>query len=93
MEESQNVGIASVSYPHKQPQTTITAQEDYDTDSILSLVSKLYFKVDEQNKEQFFKELESVLFDELQKDETEQNYSDLINFFLKHISLDGKISA
>ena len=93
MGDSQIDKIASVSTNppyHTQP---TPKKEDCDTDNIISLVSKLCFNIDEQSKAQFFEDLEGVLEEEFQKDESENNYSDLIDFFIKHVSDDGSISA
>ena len=81
---------ASVSYqPHCH--TTIES-EDYDTDSIISLVTKLNFKISEENKQKFFDELEMILEVDAQKEGSENSHSDLINFFIKHAS-NGTIVA
>ena len=93
MELNKDVKVASVSNPphHKPPARSI--EEDCDTDSsnILSLVNKLSFQIDEESKTEFFKELEDAIADPENGDE--MNYEGLINFFIKHTSTDGKISA
>ena len=83
--------FASVSNPpHHQD---ISESECNGTDRIISLVNSLTFSIDEKNQQRFFSELETVLTCRVQHDESETNYSELINFFIKHISPDGKICA
>ena len=91
MEYTDSVGSASVSnLPHHNQKTT-SETEKSDTDSILSLVNKLEFNIDEQDKKQFFDELESAIISELEQ-EGPNNYNELINFFIKHTKPNGKIA-
>ena len=88
--ESSSDDIASVSNPPHHIQ--LPAREDCDTESILSLINQLSFEIKEESKQKFFNELERILEKEHQKDYGSY-YSDVIDFFIKHISSEGKISA
>ena len=92
MEYINNTSAASES--NLPPQTKLpqhSVKNDSDTEDILSLVNKLKFNVNENDKQQFFEELESVMTSEIEQDDS-SNYHELINFFIKHTNSDGKIS-
>ena len=89
--ESSNDDIVFVSNP---PHHKYTKTEYCDTESIISLINMLKFEIKEENKQIFFDELERTLKRNCENEyETCYIKADIINFFMKHISPQGKISA